>query len=367
MRKLIAGPLQKSAISTVIIIDALDECKDEETTSAILPVLGRLISEVSKVKFFLTARPDPRVQAGFDLPFLKKLTEVFVLHGVELGIVTDDIRRFLNHRFLEIADRRGDANGWPSDEEIEGICERAAGSFANAAAILQSYALTSEAREPGPQDQPVGNPQIIEPKPQTSVNKREPLIPAWKRLISGPLPTEERISLIAAIFSDSIEVDTVNHLRGDDAQTLVDVIDEVLSPSLTSEELQKKCLGTLRKICGRSGLLPRSVKIPLCYDRLDTPLYRGGYSDVWEGRHQGYHVAVKVLRVYASSNFEQITRVSLHSLSKCQLILTVVEVLQRSCDLEDPSSPKRATAVGSDHGQSSFCDGFGVDGSWEHQ
>jgi hypothetical protein len=44
--QLIVGPLKQSAVSTVIVIDALDECKDEETTSAILSVLGRLIDEV---------------------------------------------------------------------------------------------------------------------------------------------------------------------------------------------------------------------------------------------------------------------------------------------------------------------------------
>ncbi|KAF9784386.1 kinase-like domain-containing protein [Thelephora terrestris] len=72
--------------------------------------------------------------------------------------------------------------------------------------------------------------------------------------------------------------------------------------------LQKECLGALRKICGRSGLLPRSVKIQLHYDRSDDPLYQGGYADVWKGQYQDCHVAVKVLRVCASNNFEKITR-----------------------------------------------------------
>ncbi|KAF9778476.1 hypothetical protein BJ322DRAFT_1014775, partial [Thelephora terrestris] len=40
MDKLIVQPLVESAISTVIVIDALDECKDDEPASAILSVLG---------------------------------------------------------------------------------------------------------------------------------------------------------------------------------------------------------------------------------------------------------------------------------------------------------------------------------------
>jgi hypothetical protein len=93
---------------------------------------------------------------------------------------------------------------------------------------LQSYVPTSEAREPGPHDQPAGD---TDPEPQTSMDRYEPLTPAWKHLISRPLPTDERISLIRAIFSDCTEADTVNHLHGGDAQTFVDVIDEVFSRS----------------------------------------------------------------------------------------------------------------------------------------
>ena len=83
MDKLIMRPLRKSAISTVIIIDALDECKDEEPASAILSVLGRFVSELPGVKFFLTGRPEQRIRAGFRLPLLVDVTDVFLLHEVE--------------------------------------------------------------------------------------------------------------------------------------------------------------------------------------------------------------------------------------------------------------------------------------------
>ena len=137
MDKLIVRPLKKSVVSTVIVIDALDECKDEETTSAILSVLGRLISKVSRVKFFLTGRPEPRIQTGFRLPLLKKDTDVFVLHDVEPNLITSDVRLFFKHSFLEIANSRGGLDGWPTDEEIELLCERAAGLFVYAVATVK--------------------------------------------------------------------------------------------------------------------------------------------------------------------------------------------------------------------------------------
>ena len=94
--------------------------------------------------------------------------------------------------------------------------------------------------------------------------------------------------------------------------------------------LRKKCLSALCKICGRRALLPRSLQISLCYDRLDNPLYRGGYADVWKGEHQGRHVAVKVLRVYSTSDFDKIMNVGFFCLKarSDQLIaLTLVEFL----------------------------------------
>ena len=53
-------------------------------------------------------------------------------------------------------------------------------------------------------------------------------IPAWKSLIDHPLTSEERITLIADIFSDRDEAEAVKRLHGDDAQSFVDIIDEVL-------------------------------------------------------------------------------------------------------------------------------------------
>jgi hypothetical protein len=135
--KLVFRPLRESAISTVIVIDALDECKDEEPASAILSVLGRFVSEVPSVKFFLTGRPEPRVREGFRLYLPAKVTDTFVLHDVEPGLIKNDIRWFLKHSFLEIAYRRGGLTGWPTKEQTDIICERAGGLFVYAAATVK--------------------------------------------------------------------------------------------------------------------------------------------------------------------------------------------------------------------------------------
>ena len=71
-------------------------------------------------------------------------------------------------------------------------------------------------------------------------------------------------------------------------------------------------MNTVCKICGRHALLPSPFQIPLCFDRSEEALYSGGYADVWMGKHQGRKVAVKVLRVYSTSDFNKITSVGHH-------------------------------------------------------
>ena len=157
-------------------------------------------------------------------------------------------------------------------------------------------------------------------------------VPAWKRLISYTLTTGERIPLITTIFSDRDEVEMVRNLSGDDAQTFIDMTDEVrlhklfrsgdkltliqtftfVNQALDSltPEIRGRCYHYLYTICGRQALLPRSLEIPLCYDPMENPLCRGGFADVWKGQYHGWGVAAKVLRVYPSTDPAQNRRVS---------------------------------------------------------
>jgi hypothetical protein len=137
MKKLIVQPLMKSAISTIIVIDALDECKDDQPASVILSVLGRFVSEIPEVKFFLTGRPEPRIREGFCLPLMAKSTDVFVLHEVEPSRVDHDIQIFFKHKFSELVDRQCGLEGWPTKEHLDLLCERAAGLFIYAVATAR--------------------------------------------------------------------------------------------------------------------------------------------------------------------------------------------------------------------------------------
>jgi hypothetical protein len=70
--------------------------------------------------------------------------------------------------------------------------------------------------------------------------------------------------------------------------------------------IRKKCLESLYRTCGHHALLPRTLKIPVCYDRTGTALYRGGFADVWKGQHCGRDVAVKVIRTYSDDDLQRV-------------------------------------------------------------
>ena len=136
MQKLLVGPLQSAGVSTVIVIDALDECRDEDPESAILFVLGQLVSKIPKVKFFVTSRPETHIMTGFRGPLLGRLTEVFILHHVEPCTVNKDIHHFFKHELLKLALPCSGIQGWPTDKQLDELCQRAAGYFVYAVATV---------------------------------------------------------------------------------------------------------------------------------------------------------------------------------------------------------------------------------------
>jgi len=91
------------------------------------------------------------------------------------------------------------------------------------------------------------------------------------------------------------------------------------------------------------------------------------------GKHQGCEVAVKVLRVYSAGDLDKTISVSHLAKSEHRRAddhcdrCDRTDVLQGSCNVEDPPPSERAPAVGSDDGEKALCNGFRMDGQWEHQ
>ena len=139
MEKLIVGLLKATGIPTLIIIDALDECKDREPASAILSILSRCVDKIPKVKFFITGRPEAPIRSGFRLKSLLPITEVLKLHEVKPETVDKDIKQFFQTKLADIAENRSDCDSadWPGLSDIEVLCKKAAGFFIYAATVVK--------------------------------------------------------------------------------------------------------------------------------------------------------------------------------------------------------------------------------------
>ena len=145
VEKLIVGPLKATSIPTLIIIDALDECKDEEPASAILSILSRYVDQIPSVKFFITGRPEPRIRSGFCLKSLVQITEVFRLHEVRPEVVDSDIELFFHVQFTNLSKDRSDCDlteDWPSSSDIKILCKKAAGFFIYASTVVRFIMLS---------------------------------------------------------------------------------------------------------------------------------------------------------------------------------------------------------------------------------
>jgi len=143
LEKLLMGPFQAMKAPTLIIIDALDECHDTEPASALLSVLSRYVDKIPLVKFFITGRPEPRIRSGFRLELLQPHTDVLRLHDVKPALVDSDIKLFLKTQLTEIIKDRSTCDlmeDWPSSDDIDALCKKAAGFFIYASTVVKFVA-----------------------------------------------------------------------------------------------------------------------------------------------------------------------------------------------------------------------------------
>ena len=60
----------------------------------------------------------------------------------------------------------------------------------------------------------------------------------------------------------------------------------------------------LYRTCGYHTLVPEAFKVLVYYDGDSSPLFRGGFADVWKGQSFGRAVAVKVIRTDSKNRLE---------------------------------------------------------------
>ncbi|KAF2464362.1 putative WD-repeat protein [Lindgomyces ingoldianus] len=131
---LVLGPLSKLGSngrpsSYVLVVDALDECDDDNNTRAIVKLLAEAQSlKTVRLRVFLTSRPEIPIQSGFhQVPDAEHWD--LVLHNISPSIVDQDIYVFLEYNLGHIGQERGLDPGWPGKDIVTRLVHNASGLF----------------------------------------------------------------------------------------------------------------------------------------------------------------------------------------------------------------------------------------------
>jgi NACHT domain len=128
-RQLILGPLSKldrgyRAFSFVFVIDAMDECDNEDDIKLILRLLAEAQSlEKVRIRAFLTSRPETPIRTGFNQ--ISESHRHIVLHNISTPVINHDISIFLTYN-LQLM---GQKEGWPGEAVISQLVKNACGLF----------------------------------------------------------------------------------------------------------------------------------------------------------------------------------------------------------------------------------------------
>ncbi|KAJ5618518.1 NACHT and WD40 domain protein [Penicillium herquei] len=119
--------LSQGRLTTVIVIDALDECDGDEDLRVIMRRLFEL-EEVTSIhlRVFLTSRPELRIRLGFSE---NENHQDLILHEIPQSQVEHDIRLFLEHKLEEIQRDRCLPSDWLGDDHRERLLRMAVPLF----------------------------------------------------------------------------------------------------------------------------------------------------------------------------------------------------------------------------------------------
>ena len=120
---------QSSCASYVLVVDALDECDDDNSIRIILQLLAEARSlKTVRLRVFLTSRPEVSIRHGFYQ--MSETTHYDIaLHNVSPLIIDRDISVFLEHNLRLIGEEDSQEAGWPGAEAIKALVQSTNGLF----------------------------------------------------------------------------------------------------------------------------------------------------------------------------------------------------------------------------------------------
>jgi hypothetical protein len=137
-----AGVLAEG-ITPVFVIDALDECTDDNLGrpgGELLPLLLRGLLQMSgRVKLLITSRNEPAIVRMFESASLGMQRAVVRLHDLDSVVVRADIRKYLTQSFANIVKNHPEMDliDWPSQEDLNTVASIADALFVFAATVIR--------------------------------------------------------------------------------------------------------------------------------------------------------------------------------------------------------------------------------------
>ncbi|CCA76781.1 hypothetical protein PIIN_11899 [Serendipita indica DSM 11827] len=98
--KLIEEPVQLAGTDIVLVIDAMDECK-EEMRGELIKLLVEKLSSMPKLKLFITSRPEPDITSILQGRAIVRGMH-FKMHGKEQQSNLDDIRTYVDMHLVNL-------------------------------------------------------------------------------------------------------------------------------------------------------------------------------------------------------------------------------------------------------------------------
>jgi NACHT domain len=145
-RQLVLRPLLRldkrlSPSSYLLIVDALDECDNEDHIRTILQLLAEARSLTTvRLRVFLTSRPEIPIRHRI-CAILQAEHQDFVLHNIQPTIVNHDISLFLDYNLGMIGQEWTLGPKWPGEEVLRQLVLYASGLFIWAAIHSPSHVL----------------------------------------------------------------------------------------------------------------------------------------------------------------------------------------------------------------------------------
>ncbi|KAA6411567.1 MAG: hypothetical protein FRX48_04847 [Lasallia pustulata] len=134
-RQVVLGPLSKLSgdsypSSYIFVIDALDECDNNEDIRTILKLLAEAQTfQTIRLRVLLTSRPEIPIRHGFyQIPETEH--QLFVLHHISPSIIDHDITIFLKYNLGRIGQTKPSLSAsWPGEETVNQLVQIASGLF----------------------------------------------------------------------------------------------------------------------------------------------------------------------------------------------------------------------------------------------